>query len=237
MYKIIIFTEIKPTWQRITATTKKEQTPPAEQEDLQLKKMKISDLVHDAKNANKGTDNGKAMIKKSIESNGLGRSILIDKNNQIIAGNKTTSNAEEQGYDDVVVVETTGNTLVAVKRMDIDLDTPEGRELALADNRTSEMNLNWDKDILKNVFSPEVLEKYSMSLEKKKVEVNTQRYPIVPKFDESYHAIIIIAKSETQLSFLKTALSLETEKSYKNDSTGTGYVIDAENFKNKWEAK
>jgi len=199
--------------------------------------MKISDLVHDAKNANKGTDNGKAMIKKSIESNGLGRSILIDKNNQIIAGNKTTSNAEEQGYDDVVVVETTGNTLVAVKRMDIDLDTPEGRELALADNRTSEMNLKYLAYIKRLFYILQTIKYDSMSLEKKKVEVNTQRYPIVPKFDESYHAIIIIAKSETQLSFLKTALSLETEKSYKNDSTGTGYVIDAENFKNKWEAK
>ena len=43
------------------------------------------------------------------------------------------------------VIETTGDELVAVKRTDIDIDSKEGRELALADNRTAQINLAWDE--------------------------------------------------------------------------------------------
>jgi hypothetical protein len=39
--------------------------------------------------------------------------------------------------EDVIVVETTGNQIVAVKRTDIDLDSKKGREMALADNATA----------------------------------------------------------------------------------------------------
>lgn len=49
------------------------------------------------------------------------------------------------GFSDVLIVETDGKTLVAVKRTDIDLDTQAGRELALADNATSKANLAWDE--------------------------------------------------------------------------------------------
>lgn len=45
-------------------------------------------------------------------------------------------------------METTGDTLVAVKRKDIDLDSAKGRELALADNATSKANLQWDEDLI-----------------------------------------------------------------------------------------
>ena len=39
--------------------------------------------------------------------------------------------------EDVIIIETTGNELVAVKRNDIDLDTKEGRELAFSRQRDS----------------------------------------------------------------------------------------------------
>ena len=79
---------------------------------------------------------------------GAGRSILLDKNNRIIAGNKTVENAAIIGIDNVIIVETDGNQIVAVKRKDIDLDTAKGRELALADNATGKANLAWDVDII-----------------------------------------------------------------------------------------
>ena len=40
---------------------------------------KISDLVPDANNYNKGTEFGSGLIAKSIQKNGLGRSLLLDK--------------------------------------------------------------------------------------------------------------------------------------------------------------
>lgn len=48
---------------------------------------KISDLVPDANNYNKGTEFGAGLIEKSIRNLGAGRSILLDKNGKVIAGN------------------------------------------------------------------------------------------------------------------------------------------------------
>ena len=111
--------------------------------------MQIKDLTPDPENANKGTPRGESALEESISSYGLGRSILIDKNNRIIAGNKTAQKAGELGIEQVTVVETTGNQVVAVKRTDLDLDEDnEARELAYADNRTSELSLDWDPEQL-----------------------------------------------------------------------------------------
>ena len=104
----------------------------------------IEELRQDALNFNKGTYEGEGLIKKSLERFKAGRSVLIDKNNNIIAGDKTVSAAATMGMK-VRVIETTGEELVAVKRTDIDLDSKEGRELALADNRTAQINLAWDE--------------------------------------------------------------------------------------------
>lgn len=117
----------------------------------EIKETKITDIIQDDRNLNKGTEQGKQMITKSLQKFGAGRSILIDKNNRIIAGNKTHENAQELGMDNVVVVETDGSQLVAVKRTDIDLDTAEGREMALADNATVKVDLQWDEEQLQSV--------------------------------------------------------------------------------------
>ena len=114
---------------------------------------KLSDLTPDDLNANKGTERGDYQLTQSLEKYGAGRSILIDKQGRIIAGNKTAAKFGELGLEDVVVVQTNGKQLVAVQRTDIDLDTPEGRELAIADNRTSELNLDWDSDALDEMAS------------------------------------------------------------------------------------
>lgn len=115
---------------------------------MEIKEIKMSELVQDNRNLNKGTEKGKELIGKSLRQFGAGRSVLIDKNNRIIAGNKTHENAVELGMDDVIVVETDGSKLVAVKRTDIDLDTKKGREMALADNATVKVDLQWDTEEL-----------------------------------------------------------------------------------------
>lgn len=108
----------------------------------------IESLVPDDKNFNKGTQYGDHLMDESLRKFGLGRSILIDKNNRIIAGNKTAEKAADIGFTDVVVVEVDGNQLVAVKRKNIDLDSAKGRELALADNATGKANLAWDEEVI-----------------------------------------------------------------------------------------
>ncbi len=112
-------------------------------------RKKLSDLTQDAKNANKGTARGNAMIEKSLRDYGAGRSILLDKHGAIIAGNKTAQNAAAAGLDDVLVIKTDGRQLVAVQRIDLDLKDAKTRSLAITDNRANEVSLSWDVDVLK----------------------------------------------------------------------------------------
>lgn len=114
-------------------------------------KAKVSDFIQDDRNLNKGTARGKVLMDKSLSQFGAGRSILVDKNGRIIAGNKTQLAALKAGIVDAEVVETTGDKLVVVKRIDVELDSKKGRELAYADNKTTEIDLDWDNDEMKGL--------------------------------------------------------------------------------------
>lgn len=117
----------------------------------EIKKAKLKDLIQDDRNLNKGTERGQQLIEKSLRELGAGRSLLLDKNNRIIAGNKTHKNAEALGMEDVIIVETDGTKLVAVKRTDLDLDSQKGRKMAMVDNVTTQVDLAWDTEELESV--------------------------------------------------------------------------------------
>jgi len=134
---------------------------------------KISELTPDDKNFNLGTQFGNSLIEKSFRKFGAGRSILIDKNNNIIAGNKTIENAAAIGMEEVQIVESDGKRIIAVKRTDIDLDSPEGREMALADNATAKQNIEWDEINLCDNFDFEELQEWGINLDGEPDEKNS----------------------------------------------------------------
>lgn len=129
------------------------------------KHAKITDLIPDDKNYNKGNEFGNSLIEKSLSKFGAGRSILLDKSNRIIAGNKTIENAGAVGLEDVIIVETTGNQIVAVKRTDIDLDSKRGREMAMADNATAKANIEWDAVTLSEDWNTDEQKEWGISLD------------------------------------------------------------------------
>ena len=90
----------------------------------------IDSLQQDTRNFNLGTEQGQQLMEKSFSELGAGRSILVDKNGNIIAGNKSQKAAKAAGIKKVRIIETTGDELVAVKRTDIDIDSAEGRKMA-----------------------------------------------------------------------------------------------------------
>jgi hypothetical protein len=113
---------------------------------------KLTDLTPDAINANIGTVRGTAMLERSIEDYGCGRSIVTDKHGTAIGGNKTLEAAVGVGVQETIVVHTTGEQLVVVMRDDLDLNTDaRAQELAIADNRVSEVNLTWAVDMLQKI--------------------------------------------------------------------------------------
>jgi hypothetical protein len=106
---------------------------------------KISDLIPDPNNANKGTERGLGIVEDSLRNYGAGRSIVIDKNGVVIAGNKTLESAASIGLE-IEVVKTKGDKLVVVQRTDLDLSNGDNRarKLAYTDNRAGELGLEWD---------------------------------------------------------------------------------------------
>ncbi len=109
---------------------------------------KISDLKPDRTNANRGTDRGRKMVAESLAKYGAGRSVLVDRNGHIIAGNKTVTAAGER---EIQVVTSDGKKLIVVQRTDLDINSKEAHELAIADNRSAELGLDWDIDVLKSL--------------------------------------------------------------------------------------
>ena len=111
----------------------------------------LDDLQPDPLNANRGTDRGREALRRSLHTYGAGRSIVIDKRGRILGGHKTVEQAKHLGLP-ITVVPTTGQELVVVQRVDLDARTdPRAQELALADNRVAELDLDWDPAVLRQL--------------------------------------------------------------------------------------
>jgi DNA modification methylase len=114
-----------------------------------IRVVPIAQLILDEKNANKGTKRGRELLGQSLEKYGAARSVVVDSKNRVIAGNKTVEAARAAGMKSISVIETDGSSLVAVQRADLDLRTDKkARELAIADNRISEIDLDWNPEVL-----------------------------------------------------------------------------------------
>ena len=108
----------------------------------------IKDLKHDHKNARRRTDRSSKLIAESLIRFGAARSIVIDEDNRILAGNGTIEGAKAAGIKNVRVIETDGTEIIAVKRTDLSENEKIG--LALADNRTSDLS-EWDGAMLHQI--------------------------------------------------------------------------------------
>ena len=103
----------------------------------------INSLFSDHKNARKRTDQSAKLIEESVKrSYGAARSIVIDEDNRILAGNGTIEGAKAAGLKNVRIIETDGTEVIAVRRTGLSEDEKVG--LALADNRTSDLS-DWDQ--------------------------------------------------------------------------------------------
>ena len=105
----------------------------------------IKHLVPDPKNRRKHTPRNVGLIVDALHKVGAARSIVIDEQNEVLAGNATLEAAAEAGLTKVKVVEADGSEVVAVRRTGLSDD--QKRDLALYDNRAAEL-AEWDVDQL-----------------------------------------------------------------------------------------
>ncbi len=111
--------------------------------------MDITELTPDPQNARKHGDRNVGTIVTALEEVGAARSIVIDEDGVILAGNATIKAAAKAGITKLHVVDTDGQTIVAVRRSGL---TPEQKaRLALFDNRAAELAEGWNQDVLREL--------------------------------------------------------------------------------------
>jgi superfamily II DNA/RNA helicase len=93
-----------------------------------------------------------------------------------------------------------------VKRTDLDLDSKKGREMALADNAASRLNLEWDEVELQSVTAELDIDVDSWL--PKNDEVNVSTLDISDQL-EHYHQVIVVCKSEDEMKELCEQLKQE----------------------------
>jgi len=108
----------------------------------------ISALKFAHQNARKRTDSSARLIQESLQRYGAARSIVIDEENRILAGNGTIEAAKALGLAKLKVVEAAGDEIIAVRRSGLSEDDKVG--LALADNRAAELS-DWDAEMLQQL--------------------------------------------------------------------------------------
>ena len=102
-----------------------------------LETVPLDSLVPDPANVRCHPERNKAAALSSLKRFGAARSIVVDKNGVVRAGNATLEAARQAGITRAVVVETAGDELVVVRRPDWS-DT-EATGYAVADNRVAEL--------------------------------------------------------------------------------------------------
>ena len=108
----------------------------------------------DEANARKRTERNRETIEKSLKQFGAARSIVIDKDGVVRAGNGTFEEAEKAGLK-VRVIKGKPDELIAVQRDD--WDESQATAYAIADNKTAEL-AEWDFEGLADHFREMTIE-------------------------------------------------------------------------------
>lgn len=139
------------------------------------------EIKFDKRNYRKHNDKNKQLIKKSLKDCGTGRSILIDKEGEIIAGNGVYEQASKLKIP-VKVIETDGKELIAIKRTDLATDDDRRKQLAVMDNTTSDSS-EFDVEMLQEDFGVDFLGEMGVDVEftEEDFEDSVEQTPNVPQ--------------------------------------------------------
>ena len=127
-------------------------------------------IKFDARNYRKHNDKNKDLINKSLTECGAGRSILIDNEDEIIAGNGVYEQAKALNIP-VKIIETDGNELIAVKRTDLNTQDEKRKRLAVMDNSSSDTS-EFDLELLSADFEVPDLQEMGIDIPDIEVEQN-----------------------------------------------------------------
>lgn len=113
---------------------------------VKIRKRKLSDLKPDPQNTRKHNARNTGIIVESMKEVRAGRSVVLDANDVIRAGNATVSVAPEAGIHEGIEVETRGDKLLIHKRADL-TDERAAKRMSIADNASTDAS-TWDIEML-----------------------------------------------------------------------------------------
>lgn len=105
----------------------------------------LTDLAPDPENTRSHSTENIGMIETALADVGAARSIVIDEDGVVLAGNATIDAATRSGLRKVQVVDADGDTIIAVRRTG--LTSEQKKRLAIYDNRAAEL-ATWNPDVL-----------------------------------------------------------------------------------------
>ena len=146
-------------------------------------------ITFDKKNYRKHSEQNKKRIRKSLADCGAGRSVLVDKEGCLIAGNGVYEQAEKMGIK-TRVIETDGTELVVVKRTDLATDDQRRKLLALADNATSD-HVEWDFENIDGEFDIDTLADFGIDCN---VDIKEKEEAKEDDFDEEKDPVATICQ-------------------------------------------
>lgn len=163
----------------------------------------LADLTPDPQNARRHNPRNVGMIERALGEVGAARSIVIDEDGVVLAGNATIEAAARVGIERVQVVDADGETIVAVRRRGL---TPAQKTaLALADNRTAEL-AEWDADVLAVIAEAGGVDLSALWREEELAEVLGQIDGAADPLDgvnmadryESQYGVVVVCRSEAE---------------------------------------
>lgn len=118
------------------------------------------EIKFDKRNYRKHDEANRRLIKNSLKDLGTGRSIVIDNDGEIIAGNGVYAEAKSLKIP-TKIIETDGKELIVVKRTDLSTEDLKRKQLAVMDNSTSDSS-EFDMALLKEDFDIKDLQDFGI---------------------------------------------------------------------------
>lgn len=175
--------------------------------------MKNSEIRQDSRNYRSHNEKNKELIKKSLQECGTGRSIVIDSQNEIIAGNGIFEQAKKLNIP-IKVIESDGKELVVIKRTDLKTKDKKRKKLAIYDNSTSDTSF-FNLDLLGQDFSKENLMSLGIDLPEINTEGLLEEDSFTHKFEEEIgdgFTVTFVFDKKVQELILKKIKDLGKEK-------------------------
>lgn len=196
-----------------------------------MKKAKVSDLLPTEKNPRKISSAEKDRLRNKIERLGLFEAPTVDTNNELLNFNQRLKVLLDMGLGDMEI---------DIRVPDRPLTEEERKQIIISSNVHEG---HWDEDILREAFADINLDDIGLDIDLtieevaealEEQQVVKPEYPIVAKFSEKYSAFIIVCDNELDENFIKAALKMDKEKSYKSQAIGVTHVISSQRFIIEW---